>query len=430
MNNNSTFIDILKAEVVPALGCTEPIAVALAVAKARETLGQNPSKVKLYLSGNIFKNGMGVGIPGTGMTGLYIASALGAIYGKSSDSLEVLSGVTQDVVAQATRFVDDGHITIEVKETTEKLYIEAICYGDDDQWAKAVIVQKHSNIVLVEKNGEVLESIDENHGEAENGNSLENISLSVKEVFDFITQVPYEDIKFILETVTYNSALAHEGLSTDYGLNVGRNLKSYVDRGVLSDDLMNNAMYFTAAASDARMSGSKLPAMSNSGSGNQGITATLPVFVASQRLNSGDEKLARALALSHLIAIHIKTHLGRLSALCGCVVASAGAGCGVAYLMGGGLEAVNYTIKNMTGNVTGMICDGAKAGCALKVSSGVSSAIQSALLALDGVEISCNDGIIDEDVEITIANLGKIGSDGMNETDELLLDIMVSKSKC
>lgn len=414
------------------MGCTEPIAVALAVAKARETLGQNPSKVKLYLSGNIFKNGMGVGIPGTGMTGLYIASALGAIYGKSAQSLELLTGVTEDVVAQAAQFVNDGHIIIEIKDIKEKLYIEAVCYGDDEQWAKAVIVQKHSNIVLVEKNGEVIESLDGHHGEGENdnNNNLESISLSVEEIYDFISAVPFEDIRFMLDTVTYNQALAQEGLSSDFGLNVGRNLKNYVDRGVLSDDLMNNAMYFTAAASDARMSGSKLPAMSNSGSGNQGITATLPVFVTAQRLKSGDEQLARALALSHLIAIHIKTYLGRLSALCGCVVASAGAGCGVAYLMGGGLEAINSTIKNITGNVTGMICDGAKAGCALKVSSGVSSAIQSALLALEGVEISCNDGIIEEDVEKTIANLGKIGSDGMNETDELLLDIIVSKSKC
>ncbi len=429
MNNNSVFIDLLKNEVVPALGCTEPIAVALAVAKARETLGETPQKIKLLLSANIFKNGMGVGIPGTGMIGLYIASALGAIYGKSANSLEVLAGVTDNVVAQANKFVDGGNITIEVKDTPEKLYIEAICYGANDQWAKAVIVQKHSNIVLVEKNGQVLESA-QHHGDTANGNSLENVSLTVEEIFSFVNRVPFTDIEFILDTVSYNEALAHEGLNSEYGLNVGRNLKKYVDKGVLSDDLMNNAMYFTAAASDARMSGSKLPAMSNSGSGNQGITATLPVFVAAKRLGSSKEELARALALSHLIAIHIKTYLGRLSALCGCVVAASGAGCGVAYLMGGGLDAISSTIKNMTGNVTGMICDGAKAGCALKVSSGVNSAIQSALLALEGVVISCNDGIIDEDVEKTIGNLGRIGSEGMNETDELLLDIMVAKNKC
>lgn len=429
MHSNSTFINLLKAEVVPALGCTEPIAVALAVAKARETLGEKPSSIKLLLSANIFKNGMGVGIPGTGMIGLHIAAALGAIYGKSADCLELLTGITDSVVDEAKTIVDTNKVLIEIKEGTEKLYIEAICNGVNGQYAKAIIAEKHSNILLVEKNGEVIEC-NQNQQNNESAETIkEKVSLTIEEIFNFITRVPVADIEFMLKTVDYNDTIAQEGLSKEYGLSVGRKLKSYIDKGILSDDLMNNAMYLTAAASDARMSGCTLPVMSNSGSGNQGITATLPVYSAAKYLKANQETLVRALALSHLVAIHIKSYLGRLSALCGCIVAATGAGCGVSYIMGGGLNESIYTIKNMVGNVTGMVCDGAKEGCALKVSTGVSSAIQSALLGLEGVVISSNDGIIDEDVEKTIRNLGRIGSEGMNQTDKLLLEIMVSKGK-
>ncbi len=429
MHSNSTFINILKTEIVPALGCTEPIAVALAVSKARETLGQTPTSIKLFLSPNIFKNGMGVGIPGTGMIGLHIAAALGAIYGKSDDGLELLTGITDNIVDEAKSIVDNNKVSIEIKEGIEKLYIEAICSNSDGEWAKAVIAEKHSNIILVEKNGEVIESNKNQETNAVAGSLKEKVSLTVEEIFNFIVRVPFADIEFILTTVDYNDAIAQEGLSKEYGLSVGRKLKEYIEKGILSDDLMNNAMYLTAAASDARMSGSTLPVMSNSGSGNQGITATLPVYSAAKSLKSDKEALARALALSHLVVIHIKKYLGRLSALCGCVVAATGAGCGVSYLMGGGLKETIYTIKNMVGNITGMVCDGAKEGCALKVSTGVSAAIQSALLALEDIVISSNDGIIDEDIEKTIQNFGRVGSEGMNQADKLLLDIMVSKGK-
>jgi L-cysteine desulfidase len=283
--------------------------------------------------------------------------------------------------------------------------------------------------LLVEKNGEVIEC-NQNQQNNESAETIkEKVSLTIEEIFNFITRVPVADIEFMLKTVDYNDTIAQEGLSKKYGLSVGRKLKSYIDKGILSDDLMNNAMYLTAAASDARMSGCTLPVMSNSGSGNQGITATLPVYSAAKYLKANQETLVRALALSHLVSIHIKTYLGRLSALCGCIIAATGAGCGVSYIMGGGLNETIYTIKNMVGNVTGMVCDGAKEGCALKVSTGVSSAIQSALLGLEGTVISSNDGIIDEDVEKTIQNLGRIGSEGMNQTDKLLLEIMVSKGK-
>ncbi len=428
MHSNSTFINLLKAEIVPAIGCTEPIAVALAVAKARETLGEKPTSIKLFLSPNVFKNGMGVGIPGTGMTGLPIAAALGAIYGKSSDCLELLTGITDSVVKEANTIVDEHKISIEIRDGKQKLYVEAICYGSNGQFAKAIIAKRHSNIIQVEKNGEVIECNKESSREKA-GDEKDITPITIEGIFNFISNVPAADIEFMLKTVDLNHAIAQEGLSKQYGLGVGRKLKGYIDKGILSDDLMNNAMYLTAAASDARMAGCTFPVMSNSGSGNQGITATLPVYSVAMHLKADNETLARALALSHLVAIHIKNHLGRLSALCGCIVAATGAGCGVSYLMGGGLNESVYTIKNMVGNVTGMVCDGAKEGCALKVSTGVGSAIQSALLALDGGVISANDGIIDEDIEKTIRNLGKIGSDGMNQTDKLILDIMVSKGK-
>lgn len=431
MQNTQAYIDLLKAEVIPALGCTEPIAVALAVAKAREVLGEMPEKLELLLSANIFKNGMGVGIPGAGATGLPIAAALGAAYGKSSNCLEVLKDVDEESVRKAKAFVKENRVSVGVKKGSEKLYIEAICYGSNGNTSKAIITTKHSNISRIERNSEVIvfsEEIIVNDNENTGSASKVDIPLSVHDIFEFATKVPYDQIKFIHKTVDYNYAIAQEGLSKDYGLMVGKKLKELVEKGILSDDIMNNAMSLTAAASDARMAGSILPVMSNSGSGNQGLTATLPIYSVALRLKSSDEQIARALVLSHLIAIHIKHYLGRLSALCGCVVASTGAGCGISYLMGGGEKETIYTIKNMIGNITGMICDGAKEGCALKVSSGVGAAIQSALLALEGVVISSNDGIIEDDVEKTIQNLGEVGSKGMTQTDDLLLHIMVSKN--
>ncbi|HOG42125.1 MAG TPA: L-serine ammonia-lyase, iron-sulfur-dependent, subunit alpha, partial [Bacteroidales bacterium] len=236
-----------------------------------------------------------------------------------------------------------------------------------------------------------------------------------------------EDLEFIMESVTLNKALVDEGLRNKYGLQVGRTLLAPINKVVFGDTYLTYAMAYTAAASDARMAGCRLPAMSNSGSGNQGITATVPVIAIAEKLEASHEELARALVISHLVAIHIKGHLGRLSALCGCVVASTGSACGIVYLRKGGYEQMCAAIKNMIGNITGMVCDGAKVGCALKVASGVASAVQSAVLALDGICISSNDGIIEEDIEKTIANLGRIGSIGMQITDEMILEIMVCK---
>lgn len=432
-------IGLIKKEVKPALGCTEPIAVALAVAKAVEIIedrcGEHTPgwrlvadfEVEVAVSGNILKNGMGVGIPGTGMIGLYIASALGAVCGKSEYGLEVLHDLDEASVARARELVDAKKVHISVADTPHKLYVKASvkCIS---HCSSAVIEDDHDKIVATFFDDKIISEMPgESQGESGDSSDNREYGLTVREIFDFARTVDYEDIKFILESRELNLALAKEGLSGDYGLKVGKTVLADINREVYGRDFMSFAMAMTAAASDARMAGCTLPAMSNSGSGNQGITVTIPVISYSLRYPVDDEKLARALTISHLVAIHIKSYLGKLSALCGCVVASTGASCGIVYLRNGGYEQICAAIKNMIGNITGMVCDGAKVGCAMKVASGVSSAIQSAVLALDGTCISEHDGIIEKDIEKTIRNLGQIGSVGMQKTDNLILDIMVCK---
>lgn len=429
-----TYINLLRSEVVPALGCTEPIAVALAVARAREALPGKCVRVSVATSANIYKNGMGVGIPGTGQTGLTIAAALGAIEGRSADSLELLKHVNAEVVARARLLVAEGAIDIHIQEGSPKLYVRATLHDKEGNVATCTIQDKHSSIAEVTLNGKSLlaggdGTVDDSECHAAPSDGSAARAITVTGIFDFADKVPIEKIAFILESEKLNRKIAQEGLSGNYGLEVGRKIKERMEAGTLGKGLMTEAMAMTAAASDARMAGSTTPVMSNSGSGNQGITATLPVVAAADYLHSSTEKLTRALALSHLVAIHIKGYLGRLSALCGCVVASSGAGCGIAYLMGGGEKEVEATIKNMLGSVTGMLCDGAKVGCALKVSSGVSTAVTSALLAMEGSCISANDGIIETDIERCIRNLGNIGAEGMRETDEMVLEIMTHKAE-
>ena len=421
------YIDLLRSEVVPALGCTEPIAVALAVARAREALQSSPCRVSVGTSANIFKNGMGVGIPGTGQTGLIIAAALGAVEGNSQDSLELLKHVNNESVRRAEALIARGSVEVHVAENVAKLYVRASVEDEAGHCATCTIADMHSNIVEVTLDGQVLHCAQGQCPEQGTAPHADARSITVAGIYDFITQVPLEQIEFILESERLNRAIAEEGLAGNYGLEVGRKLWARMGTGLVGKGLLEQAMAVTAAASDARMAGSTTPVMSNSGSGNQGITATMPVVAAADFLKSSREQLARALALSHLVAIHIKGYLGRLSALCGCVVASSGAGCGITYLMGGSLNDIVSTIKNMLGNVTGMLCDGAKVGCALKVSAGVSCAVTSALLAIDGSCISSHDGIIDDCVERTIQNLGSIGSEGMRETDEMVLSIMTHK---
>ena len=430
----SEIITLIKREVKPALGCTEPIAVSLAVARASEALsdaGFKSDRIVAEVSANILKNGMGVGVPGTGMVGLHIAAALGVTCGKSKYKLEVLKDIDETSTDAAKRMLADNQVEIKLSPTDKKLYIAARCFCGDHV-AEAIIEDNHDSIVKVTFDGAVIFEPQNNTGDNEgnDGNQMENtldFKLSVKEIWKFAGQVAFEDIEFILESVTMNRALAKVGLENKYGLQVGRTIQDNVHKNIFGSGLLTYSMAVTAAASDARMAGCTLPAMSNSGSGNQGITVTMPVIAAADKLGSSQEELARALVLSHLIAIHIKGYLGKLSALCGCVIASTGAACGIVYLRGGNFDQVTYAIKNMIGNITGMVCDGAKVGCALKVASGVSSAVQSSILALDNICISENDGIIEKDIEKTIRNLGSIGSVGMKITDDMILDIMVCK---
>jgi len=431
----SEIIRLIRKEVKPALGCTEPIAVALAVAKAMETMESCTTvadawrydgdfSIKVEVSGNILKNGMGVGIPGTGMVGLHIAAALGAVCGKSCYGLEVLHDLSDTAIARAKEM--EARVVVGLAESDLKLYVKAsVEYGGHT--AYAVIEKDHDNICETGCDGKIFSSSKAVGKDCTDHSSTLDYGLTVKEILEFASSVAYQDIEFILESRTLNLALANEGMSGRYGLRVVYAISLKDNREVFGQDFLSYAMALTAAASDARMAGCTLAAMSNSGSGNQGITVTMPVIAYSLRYGCSDEELARALVLSHLVAIHIKGYLGKLSALCGCVIASTGAACGLVYLRGGDYEQICAAIKNMIGNITGMVCDGAKVGCAMKVASGVSSALQSAVLAREGICISEHDGIIEKDIEKTIQNLGRIGSVGMQNTDNMILDIMVCK---
>lgn len=418
-------IALIKQEVVPAIGCTEPIAVALCVAKATELLGQRPEKIKVLLSANILKNAMGVGIPGTGMIGLPIAVALGALIGKSEYQLEVLKDSTPEAVAEGKKMIDSQCIDIALKENIEeKLYIEIICEHGNDK-TTAIISGGHTHFVYESINDKVL--LDKRTQSTQEADAT-NVELSLKKVYDFATTAPLEEIEFILEAKRLNKNAAERSFQGNFGHALGKTLQSSKsEQSVMGSNIFTHILSYTSAACDARMAGAMIPVMSNSGSGNQGIAATLPVVVYAEENHMSEEQLIRALILSHLTAIYIKQNLGRLSALCGCVVAATGSSCGITYLMGGSYQQVAFAVQNMIANLTGMICDGAKPSCALKLTSGVSTAVLSAILAMEGKCVTSVEGIIEDDVDRSIRNLTKIGSEGMNETDRLVLDIMTHK---
>ena len=417
-------IALVKREVVPAVGCTEPIAVALCVAKATEALGTLPESIEVKLSANILKNAMGVGIPGTGMIGLPIAIALGAICGKSEYQLEVLKDVCPEYVAKGKAYIAEERINIQLKTgITEKLYIEIYATAGNNS-AKAVISGGHTNFVLVEKDGAPLYTKQQ---ECSTDEAEDNNWLTLRKVYDFATTAPIEEIEFIGEARRLNEAAANKSLQGCYGHELGKTLSRPLGRGIMGDSMFSHIISATASACDARMAGAKIPVMSNSGSGNQGICATLPVVVFAEENHNTEEELLRGLMLSHLTAIYIKQSLGKLSALCGCVVASTGSSCGITYLMGGTFEQVSAAVKNMIANLTGMICDGAKPSCALKLASGVSTAVLSAMLAMQQKCVTSVEGIIDNDVDKSIRNLTTIGKDAMNDFDKCVLNIMTTK---
>ena len=422
---NQLLLDLLRSEVVPAIGCTEPIAVALCVARAKELLGCEPDAITVYLSKNVYKNALAVGIPNTGMTGLPIAIALGATVGRSEYMLEVLRDATPEAVAYAKEYMLRVPAEIHINyEAPSILYIHAEV-RKGDQTAQATIMDGHTNFVEsgIRSQEPRLNSKIE---------TTEN-ALSLRRVYDFAMEVNTQDITFLKDGAEMNTAAAETSFADQYGHGLGRLLRANTLTAtpemekLFGNTLFTKIISYTCGACDARMSGAMVQVMSNSGSGNQGISCSIPVYLYAKENNCSEEKTLRALALSNLTVIYIKQSLGRLSALCGCVVAATGSAAGITYLMGGNYEEITYAIKNMIANISGMICDGAKPGCALKVTSGVATAIFSAYLAMQHSYAESTEGIVEDDIDRTIRNLTRIGHDGMQVTDDLILDIMTHK---
>ncbi len=423
---------LVRHWVVPAIGCTEPICVALAVSRATEVLGTVPARIEAHLSANILKNAMGVGIPGTGMVGLPIAIALGALIGQSALGLEVLRECNAEAVERGKAYIAEERIHIDLKaDAPEKLYVEIVVTADNGDTATVAIAREHTHYIYIAKNGEELlnEPLEPKSQSKQPAatNGEEPLKLTLAKVWEYATTMPIEEIDFINEARRLNEAAARQSLAGNYGHCLGKALSRPLGKGIMGDNIFSHILSSTSCACDARMAGAMIPVMSNSGSGNQGICATNPVVVFAEENHNTPEELTRALMLSHLTAIYIKLSLGTLSALCGCVVAATGSSCGITYLMGGTYEQTTYAVKNMIANLTGMICDGAKPSCALKLTTGVSTAVLSAMLAMQGNCVSSVEGIIDNDVDQSIRNLVSIGADAMNETDRCVLDIMTHK---
>lgn len=419
MNKDELLIDILKDQVVPALGCTEPTAVAYATAKAKELLGEEVEELKIYVDRNILKNGKEVGIPGTKEKGIIIAAALALVVGKSEYKLEVLKKVTNESVEKALKLVDRNIISLSLKKNIIGLYIEVEAKGKNNN-SRVVIKKSHLNVVLLEKNGQCISSQEE--GEEKTKTSLrERIKeYTISELKDFVDKVDYNKIKFIKEGIEMNKQVAEEDIKLNLGIGLGTMLKNE------KEDIEQYAKAITSAASEARMSGHPLPVMSSAGSGNHGLVAILPIAIIGEGLKVDEEKIVRSVTLSHLVTIYIKSYTGALSPVCGCgVAAGVGASAGLSYLLGGNVQQVKGAIKNMIAGISGMICDGAKIGCSYKLAISVSAALDAAKMANRNIFIPSGDGILDQSVEKTIQNLGRISNEGMSNTDDIILDVMM-----
>ncbi|WP_144702126.1 serine dehydratase subunit alpha family protein [Fictibacillus phosphorivorans] len=424
---NENICRLLEKELVVALGCTEPVAIALASATAKKYISEPVTSISVKASGNVIKNALSVGIPGMNHTGIDFTAALGMIAGDPEKGLQVLEGVTVNEEEIAVRFVQSGMVSVATADGPEKLFIEVGVKTSSEE-AIVVISGDHTNISFISQNGRVL--VDESRPDSSsNSNKTENTELTIEDLYTFITEVPLHRLNLVKRSVELNSAICKEGLSNDYGLRVGKTLYDQTKKGILSDDLATYSMALSAAGSDARMAGSTMPVMANSGSGNQGIAVTMPVVAAAEKLGVTDEKMLRAVTLSHLLSIHMKSKFGRLSALCGVTVAGASASAAITYLLDDNLDKMKAAIQNTLGNVSGMVCDGAKAGCAMKVATCSSAAVQSAVLASNGLCIPSTNGFIEEDVEKTIENFCRLGAETSSTTDSVLLDMMVNKQR-
>lgn len=415
------YIQIINQVVKPALGCTEPIAAAYAAAVARTLLNDDPDSIAVQVSDNLYKNSMGVYVPGTGKIGLAIAAAAGALAGNADAGLEVLACVTPEQVAQAQALIDAAKVKVERTETDEFIYC-CVTLTSGEQEAMVKICGGHTLIAEKRLNGELVFTADNAQAKA-TGSICDGVDINIESIYRFAQEVPFEEIQFILKASELNSKLSDEGMSKPYGLEVGRTMKNGIAAGIIGEDLLNKIVMLTAAASDARMGGANLPAMSNLGSGNQGIAATIPVVITAQCYKVSEEKLARALIMSHLGAIYIKSHYPPLSAFCGNTVTSAAASMAMVYLAGGSFEQSCFAIQNVISDSSGMVCDGAKASCAMKVSTSSSAAVRSFLMALSSQNVS-GQGIIANHVEKTIKNIGKMVLNGMSSTDVTIINIM------
>lgn len=429
MDKKNLLIELLKREVKPALGCTEPVAVALAAATAKSQVGGIVEKIVVKVSPNIYKNGMAVGIPGVQRTGIDVAAALGAVAGDPNLKLEVLANVTPDKVEHAIQIVDSDKVSTEIVYDQGNLYIE-ICVTTKEGKGKCKIKDRHEKISCVELDDKIVFE-DREEICIEKGALEENLKeMTITEIVKVIEDMEIKELDFMLDGAIMNKAIAHVGLEKSLGLGVGASIQRSIEKGILNDDVFQKTILLTAAASDARMSGYQMPVMSSAGSGNHGLTAILPVVSVAEYYGLDKEKLARALAISHLVTVYIKSFTGNLSALCGCAVAAAtGASVAIVWLLDGTYEQMGGTIKNMVADVTGVICDGAKSGCALKLSTAAGVALKSALLALDDVIATPENGIVTDSVEQTIKNMGRIGTPGMVETDKEILDVMLEKNR-
>ncbi len=427
MVNYDNIIAILNANMVLATGCTEPGAIALCAAAAAKELGETVLTLDVIASGNIIKNAYSAGIPGTGLTGIEYAAAIGAIVAAPEKQLEVINGISAEQLDAAKAMVAAKKVSLDLSKDPEKLYIEIIAKGENHT-AKALVAKSHTNLCYIEKDG--VATLDQRSPSAEAAKGGINVKdeLSVAKIHEFATTVDVDKLDIIKLSIKVNSEIAGEGMRNDYGLMIGKSMEKEIKEGIRAYDAINYSMMIAAAAADARMAGADYSVVTNSGSGNQGISSSVPSIAIAEYMGKNNEELMRAVTISSLMAIYIKQQFGKLSAFCGATVAAAGTAAAITYMLGGGVKEMEYAVFNMIGNVTGMCCDGAKPDCALKIATCTNAAWQAALLAMKGIRVQSNEGIVDEDVDQTIANFCLLGNEGSVELDRLMLNIMLEKA--
>lgn len=428
--NYEVITSILNDGLVLATGCTEPGALALTAATATAHLGEEVKSIHTLASGNIIKNAYSAGIPGTNFVGIEYAVAIGAVVAKPEKQLQVINDLSDEQKKTAGDMVAEKRVKVDLAKVPEKLYIEVLVKGEN-RTAKAIIANTHTNVVYIEENGQVILDKRSEEKPASGGCSDEDIknNLSVAKIYEYATTVDLSMLDKVQLSIDVNTAISEEGLRHPYGLCIGRGFQDDVDKGYRASSLVTYAMELASAGADARMAGADIPVVSNSGSGNQGIACTMPVVAVAKKINASHEQMLRAATLSHLMGIYIKSQFGRLSGFCGATVAGTGSACGIVYLLGGGLKEIENSVFNMIGNVTGMLCDGAKADCALKIATCTNAAVQAAMMALRGTRVLSTDGIVEDDVEKTISNFAQLGNEGSVQLDEIMLDMMLKKNK-